>query len=51
MAEVVTLVTGLVEPDRAHELIDPYREALKDGPPPDLEETFLSRETGIRWPF
>jgi hypothetical protein len=35
------MVTGLVQPDRVHEVRDPYREALKDGPPPDLEETFL----------
>ncbi len=48
MAEVITLVTGLVEPGRAHEVIDPYREALKDGPPPDLEETFLLRGDGSR---
>lgn len=41
MAEVVTLVSGLIEPGRAHEVLDPYREALKQGPPPDIEETFL----------
>jgi hypothetical protein len=41
MAEVVTIVSGLIQPDRLHEVADPYREALKDGPPPDLEETFL----------
>lgn len=46
MAEVVTLVTGRVEPDRAHEVTDPYREALEDGPPPDIEETFLLQAEG-----
>lgn len=43
MAEVVSMVTGLVQPDRVHEVSDPYREALRDGPPPDLEDTFLLR--------
>ncbi|MBA2444509.1 MAG: hypothetical protein H0V49_04170 [Nocardioidaceae bacterium] len=43
MAEVVTLVTGLIDPDRLDEIAGLYREALKDGPPPDLEETFLLR--------
>lgn len=46
MAEVVTLVRGIVEPGREHEVIGPYREALKDGPPPDLEETFLLKGDG-----
>jgi len=41
MAQVVTIVTGHVDPDRAHEVADPYREGLKDGPPPEIEETFL----------
>ncbi|MEX0629277.1 MAG: hypothetical protein WEE67_02440 [Chloroflexota bacterium] len=43
MAEVVTLVTGNIAPERAHEVADSYREALRDGPPPDIEETFLLR--------
>ena len=41
MAETVTIVTGLIQPDRVREVADPYEEALRDGPPPDLEETFL----------
>ncbi len=41
MSAVVTIVTGRISPDRDHEVADPYREALKDGPPPDLEETLL----------
>ena len=43
MAEIVTLVTGTVEPDRVHEVADPYRESLAVGPPDFLEETFLLR--------
>ncbi|MGH2450089.1 MAG: hypothetical protein ACRDGE_02225 [Candidatus Limnocylindria bacterium] len=46
MAEVVTIVRGLIQPDRVHEVADPYAEALKDGPPPDLEETFLLKGNG-----
>lgn len=41
MAEVVTLVTGDVEPDRVAEVAETYRKALEGGTPPDLEETFL----------
>jgi hypothetical protein len=41
MAKVVTLVTGLIQPDCVAEITDPYRNALKNGPPPDLEDTFL----------
>jgi len=41
MGAVVTMVRGQVPPERVHEVADPYREALKDGPPPDLEQTFL----------
>lgn len=48
MAEVVTIVTGVIAPDRAHEVTDPYQEALRDGPPPALEETFLLRGEGGR---
>lgn len=43
MAEVVTLVTGVIPAGREGEIVDPYREALTEGPPPDLEETFLLR--------
>lgn len=46
MAEVVTLVSGLIEPGRAHEVLDPYREALQQGPPPEIEETFLLKGDG-----
>jgi len=46
MAEVVTLVTGRVRAERVDEVTDPYRQALRDGPPPDLEETFLLRREG-----
>ena len=41
MAEVVTLVAGHIQPDRVVEIAGPYRDALANGPPPDLEETFL----------
>lgn len=41
MAEVVTLVTGIIPPERIQEVIGPYEDALKNGPPPTLEETFL----------
>ncbi|CAN5618673.1 hypothetical protein BH23CHL8_BH23CHL8_21120 [soil metagenome] len=43
MAEVVTLVTGTVEPDRVREVVEPYEAALAGAPPPALEETFLLR--------
>ncbi|MGH2489739.1 MAG: hypothetical protein ACRDFR_09015 [Candidatus Limnocylindria bacterium] len=46
MAEVVTLVTGRIPAERVDEVTDPYRQALKDGPPPTLEETFLLRHEG-----
>lgn len=46
MAEVITMVTGQIAPDRVHEVMDPYRQALAGGPPPDLEETFLLQEDG-----
>jgi len=48
LAEVVRLVTGLVEPDRTHDVVD--REALRDGPPQDLEQTFLLKGREARWP-
>jgi hypothetical protein len=41
MAEVVTIVSGFIEHRRVDEVADPYREAIKDGLPPELEETFL----------
>lgn len=46
MAEVITMVSGQITPDRIHEVIDPYREALAGGPPATLEETFLLRGEG-----
>ncbi len=46
MAEIVTVVTGSIARDRVSEVVDPYREALKDGPPPALEETFLLQGDG-----
>ncbi len=46
MSAVVTIVTGRISADRVHEVADPYREALKDGLPPDLEETFLLQGDG-----
>lgn len=49
MAEVVTFVTGHIQTDRVGEIVSPYREALKNGPPPDLEETFLLTGDADRW--
>ncbi len=46
MSAIVTIVTGRISADRVHEVADPYREALKDGPPPDLEQTFLLQGDG-----
>ena len=46
MAEVVTIVTGAIPEGREQEVVDPYREGLKEGPPPDIEETFLLRAEG-----
>jgi len=43
MAEVVTLVTGSVAPERFEEVARPYREGVRSGPPPTIEETFLLR--------
>jgi hypothetical protein len=48
MAEVVTMVSGTIDPDRSDEVLGTYREALRDGPPPDIAETFLLREEGDR---
>lgn len=41
MGAVITMVRGQVLPERVQEVADPYREALRGGPPPDLEQTFL----------
>ncbi len=46
MAEVVTLATGRIAPDRFREVSDPYKEALRSGPPQGLEETFLLKADG-----
>ncbi|CAN5646449.1 hypothetical protein BH24CHL9_BH24CHL9_00810 [soil metagenome] len=43
MAEVITLVTGTVAPERVREVLEPYREGVAGGPPPTIEETFLLR--------
>jgi hypothetical protein len=43
MAEVVTIVRGAIAAERESEVIRPYREGLKEGPPPAIEETFLLR--------
>jgi hypothetical protein len=48
MAEVITVVTGRLPPDRMIELEAAYREVLRDGVPPTLEETFLLRTTDDR---
>jgi hypothetical protein len=48
MAEVITLVSGDVTEDRVDEVIDPYREALREGPPETIAETFLLRDEGER---
>lgn len=48
MAEVVTIVTGVIAPERANEISDTYQEALREGPPADIEETFLLRGEGGR---
>lgn len=44
MGAVITMVRGKVLPERVSEVADPYREALKEGPPPDLEQTFLLQD-------
>ena len=49
MAEVVTLVTGRLEPDRAREMAETYRGLLARGLPPTLEETFLVRGDNDVW--
>jgi hypothetical protein len=46
VAEVVTIVTGVVPTERIHEVVDPYQAALKDGPPPAIEQTLLLRHDG-----
>jgi hypothetical protein len=41
MAELLTLVRGVIPAERSQEVRDRYREALENGPPPAIEETFL----------
>src|SRR5687768_7739789 len=48
MAEVVTMVSGVIDPGRVDEVLEAYRDALRDGPPPDIGETFLLQEDGHR---
>jgi len=48
MAEVVTLVTGRISPDRMAELEDAYRVLVQGGVPPTLEDTFLVKATDDR---
>jgi hypothetical protein len=48
MAEVVTIVRGVIPAGREHEVVDPYRAGTREGPPPEIEETFLLRSDGGR---
>ena len=41
MAEVISLVTGSIPPERIAELEAAYRDLVQGGPPPTLEDTFL----------
>jgi hypothetical protein len=41
LAEVVSIVSGAIDPARLEEVEDRYTKALKDGPPAAIEETFL----------
>ena len=43
MAQVITLVTGDIPPDRAEALEEAYRELVRGGLGPALEDTFLVR--------
>ncbi|HEX7173185.1 MAG TPA: hypothetical protein VF365_11350 [Candidatus Limnocylindria bacterium] len=43
MVEVITIVTGNVPEDRLAELERAYRELMRDGVPPMLEDSFLLR--------
>lgn len=43
MAEVVTLVRGVVSPERLQEVREPYRAGVAAGLPPEIEQTFLLR--------
>lgn len=43
MVEVITFVTGKVPEDRVAELERAYRELVRDGTPPTLEDSFLLR--------
>lgn len=48
MAEVVTHVTGVVQPDGAHQIAEAYRAAVAEGLGPAIEETFLLGADGGR---
>jgi hypothetical protein len=41
MAELLSLVRGVIPAERSQEVRDRYREALEHGSPPAIEETFL----------
>lgn len=51
MAEVVTIVRGVIAAERESEVIGRYREGVKEGPPPDIEETLRRIAAGIRIPL
>jgi heme-degrading monooxygenase HmoA len=46
MANVVSLVRGIVPAERTDDLERAYTQALRDGPPPAIEETFLLKADG-----
>ncbi|NJD28270.1 MAG: hypothetical protein FIA92_08225 [Chloroflexi bacterium] len=48
MAEVVSIVTGTVSSDGLQQVADAYRSGLSEGPPPEIEETFLLEADGGR---
>ena len=48
MAEVITLVTGDIPPNRVEALEEAYRELVRGGLGPALEDTFLVKATGDR---
>lgn len=41
MPEVMTYVTGRVGSDRLFQVVERYRAAILDGPPPSIESTYL----------
>ena len=43
MAEIVTIVSSVIAPERLADIEQPYREAIEGGLPPGLTETFLLR--------